>query len=41
MRGSINLQQTTKLLKKQQHNQRKKEKSISPKFDPILPISPK
>jgi hypothetical protein len=41
MRGNINPQQVTKLLKKQQHNQRQKEKSISLKFDPIIPISPK
>jgi hypothetical protein len=35
MRGSINLQQEAKLLRKQQQqHQRQKEKSISLKYDP-------
>jgi len=42
MRGSIDSQPTTKLLRRQQQqHQRQKEKSIYPKFDPRLPISPK
>ncbi len=42
MRGNIDLQQATKLLRKQQQqNPRQKEKSISPKFDPRLCTSPK
>jgi hypothetical protein len=42
MKGSIDPQQVAKLLKKQQQqNQSQKEKCISPKFNPKLPISPK
>ncbi len=42
MKGNIDPQQVTKLLKRQQQqHQRQKEKSISPKSDPRLPISPK
>ncbi len=42
MKGSIDLQQAIELLmKQQQQNQRQKEKSISPKSNLRLPISPK
>jgi hypothetical protein len=44
MRGIVNPQQVTELLRKQQqhnNNNNKKEKSISPKFDPRPYISSK
>jgi hypothetical protein len=41
MKGSIDAQQVIDLPRRQQQHQRQKEKSISFKYDPSLPISPK
>jgi hypothetical protein len=41
MKGNIDLQQTTKLLKRQQQHHKQKGKSIYPKSNPRLLIYPK